>query len=579
MAILIPDIPKDCNTSERLVYERLGRELPERWVVMHSLGLGAHEKKVWGEADIIVLSTHGVFALEVKGGTVDCKDGLWTYSGDFRTFTKRESPWQQASGAMFALKKELTAASGSFKDVLFGFGVVMPFTPFTNTGAEIIQDVLLDKRHFRDRLDRYISSLQKYWKQEYTTKHGKPYRGLSDDEIQTARQILRPDLETALSLGTYLTGTDNALVYLTNEQIRASRRTAANPRTVVRGPAGTGKTVLAIERARQLSNDGKKVLFLCYNQLLALHVRTSLTTDPQVERVEIHHAHSYFRKVISAAGHQSKLRKEDESASDFFRKKMPALAWGALVEKPIELFDALVIDEAQDLLTPENLDVFDLLLRDGLRRGQWHFYLDPKQNIYDVEAIDQVEQRLSEGAPTFDDLHDNCRNTKQVATQASIISGIDLAIEGAPDGLAAELHYYKDVEEAVRSLDAVLQDLMDRDVRPNEIAILSTRRKQNSLLAGVNSLAGRGLADPTDEVALARGALLLSTMHSFKGLDRQVVVAIDMVEIGDEQWSMLHYAGLSRARGLLYVFLPLKSKKLYSKQAVAYGTRIGARRS
>lgn len=39
MAILIPGIPKDCPDSERYVFERLGRELPDSWIVLHSLGL------------------------------------------------------------------------------------------------------------------------------------------------------------------------------------------------------------------------------------------------------------------------------------------------------------------------------------------------------------------------------------------------------------------------------------------------------------------------------------------------------------------------------------------------------------
>lgn len=576
MAILIPAIPKDCNSSERLVYERLGRELPERWVVMHSLGLGAHDKKVWGEADIVVLSTHGIFALEVKGGKVECIGGEWKYSGDFPTFYKKESPWQQASGAMFALKAKLTEQRSFFHDIMFGFGVVMPFTTFTETGSEIIQDLLLDKRNFRDRLDRYIASLQKYWSQDYKAKHGKPYRGLRDDEIQVARQILRPDLETALSLGTYLTGTDNALIYLTNEQIRVSRRSAANPRTVVRGSAGTGKTVLAVDRAKQLSKGGLRVLFLTFNQLLAEHLRQSLASDAEAANVEIHHAHSYFRTLIDAAGSSAKLVGEEGDRERFFRKVMPSIAWEALADKPIEPFDALIIDEAQDLLTPENLDVFDLVLNDGLQRGRWHLYLDPKQNIYNVETLREVEERLAEGAPAFEDLYDNCRNTRQVATLASIVSGIDLAIEGAIDGQPAEIHEYGDDADAVEQLEHLLQHLINSDVQADQIAILATKRRENSFLAGVSSIAGRPLADPRQGKDLARGALLVSTMHAFKGLDRQVVIAIEMGEIGAEQASMLHYAGLSRARGLLHVFLPRKCRPAYDQQAIAYGKRIAA---
>ena len=64
------------------------------------------------------------------------------------------------------------------------------------------------------------------------------------------------------------------------------------------------------------------------------------------------------------------------------------------------------------------------------------------------------------------------------------------------------------------------------------------------------------------------------TMHAFKGLERQAVVAIDMGEIGQAQWSMLHYTGLSRARVLLHVFLPEAAKGSYERQARAFGSRL-----
>ena len=75
----------------------------------------------------------------------------------------------------------------------------------------------------------YVTSLERYWDREHERKQGRRYRGLTAKELHQARQILRPDLETALSLGGYLIGLDDRLVHLTNEQIRASRRMAANP--------------------------------------------------------------------------------------------------------------------------------------------------------------------------------------------------------------------------------------------------------------------------------------------------------------------------------------------------------------
>ncbi len=73
---------------------------------------------------------------------------------------------------------------------------------------------------------------------------------------------------------------------------------------------------------------------------------------------------------------------------------------------------------------------------------------------------------------------------------------------------------------------------------------------------------------------LHKSELLFTTMHTFKGLERQAVISIDMAEIGDSAWAMLHYAGLSRARGLLHVVLPTSTKAVYNRQASKFGQRL-----
>ena len=577
MAVLIPDVPKDCPNSERHVYERLGRELPDNWIVLHSLGLAGHKNKIWGEADIVILSELGVFALEVKGGTVDCIDGVWTYSGDFPTFTKRESPWAQAMGSLGAVRDQLRRARPTFHSVLFGFGVIMPYTEFTARGSEIIPEVLVDRRSFRQSLAQYVKSLAKHWKAVQQQRHDRDYRGLSATELQEARQILRPDIETALSLGGYLTGLDDRLVQLTNEQIRASRRMAANPRTIVQGAAGTGKSLIALDRALQLAGADRQVLYLCFNRLLAAHVRTGLERSRDEPSVKVHSAHALYRKLIADAGLLPRLQALDEDAPDFFGKRFPELTADALCEIPWDGWDVLVVDEAQDLLTPEHLDVFDLLINNGLSRGHWHLFLDPGQNIYGENTQAVVKDRLDGYAPAFDDLSENCRNTRQVAVQTSIVSGIDLPVAGAPDGPETQVQYYPTTEAAIEVLESLVRNLVASQVRIEDIAILSTRRPENSLLAGHGILAGYRLVQPKEDRPLRSGELLFSTMHAFKGLERQAVIAIDMMEIGENYWSMLHYTGLSRARVLLHVLLPLEARKKYENQARSFGRRLQTR--
>ena len=260
MAVLIPDTPKDCTRSERVVYQRLGAELDKDWVILHSLGLTDHATKRRGEADIVILSTQGIFVLEVKGGHVSCKDGKWYFGTPGENVVeKKEDPWTQASGGMFALIKRIKKEAPDLESLIFGFGVVMPMERFTTRGEEFDLKVLLDKRDFGRNLSFYIGDLERRWKTILAERGHREARKPTIQDIKRIRKILRPDVESTFSLGSWLNAVEQELIQLTNEQIRISRRLAANSRMVVTGKAGTGKTVLAIRRVLQLAEQDPRV--------------------------------------------------------------------------------------------------------------------------------------------------------------------------------------------------------------------------------------------------------------------------------------------------------------------------------
>lgn len=570
MATLIPQIPKDCPYGERVTYERLGRDLDPGWIVMHSLGLHGHKTKIWGEGDIVVLSTLGFFCLEVKGGRVSCKDGVWHYSGGGSSYTKREDPWTQAQGTMQAVKKVLEQHDPNLCDVLHGFGVVMPLETFTTPGAEFEPAVLLDQRGFDRSLQHYIKDLSSHWMEAYRIKHNRSPRLPTRADIKRARELLRPDIESALSLGSHLTGLERKLLQLSNDQIRAARRMQANPRTIVRGKAGTGKTIIALDRAKQLGRQGMRVLYLCFNQLLAEHIRLSLKDDADAKNVEIWHVHALYRDVIKRAGLLEKLERPEVGEETLFTQVYPRVFIDSVLQTDARTWDALVVDEAQDILTPDHLDAFDLMLAEGLNGGRWHIFLDPLQNIYGTKFHEQVEARFKEAQPAYDDLFENCRNTRQVAVQASITSGIDLALDGAPDGPECGHVFFKDLKSFKAEITALVGELTKGGVRPQDIAILSTRRRENSLLNEVTHINGIPVVAVADA---GKGQIGYSTMHAFKGLERNVVIAIDMDEIGSPNHSMLHYAGLSRARTLLRAFVPAACRPAYVRLAEDFAKR------
>jgi hypothetical protein len=472
---------------------------------------------------------------------------------------------------MFAIAGRIKADAPDLSDLLFGFGVVMPMERFATKSEEIDLAVLLDKRDFDKNLSLYIERLERRWRIIYKEKGLREPRRPSVSELKRIRKILRPDVESAFSLGSWLSGIEQELLELTNEQIRIARRLAANPRMVVRGKAGTGKTVLAVNRALQLAEQGLTVLYLCFNQLLAKHVAESIKELPGAQRITVRHLHGHYTDAIRAAGFQERLASANGEERHVFGVVFPQLYLEALMETEPQPFGAVVIDEAQDVLTVEHLEALDLTVAGGLEAGQWHLFLDPQQNIYGKLSED-AERRLDHISIARDELLDNCRNTREVAYQTSILSGLDVAVEGAPSGPACECIFYGSPAEGLAMIDAELQRLLKADVKPSNIIILSTRRRENSLIAAVPTLAGLRISDVGE--GLIPKSITFSTMHAFKGLERSVVLAIDLGDIGQEEWSMLHYAGLSRAKTLLVPFVPRASERNYRALAAAFGRRI-----
>jgi ATP:corrinoid adenosyltransferase len=577
MAIMIPDSVREGTASlaEKRLFGRFRRELPDNIYVLHSLGLTNHKNKLWGECDFVIVSPTGVFVIEVKGGGVACKDGLWIYTRHDGGETKKpEGPFEQAKTAMFAVR-EVLIQKDHLKRCLVGYGVIMPDEVFVQEGPEIELGVLLDSRQYEDNLEDYLHRLSGFWTNCYRTKHGAVPKILEKPVIEEIRSLLRPEVRTALTLSSTLSKIDKQQVELTDEQCRILRRMDKNPRTLVCGGAGTGKTILAIDKALQKAGSGQKVLFLCYNRLLGNHIKSHAKEKGAGENLEVNSIHAWFHEVIREAGLETKLKSSDNDDHELFTRRYPEVFMDAFIQLEKECFDCLILDEAQDLLQMLYLDSLDLVLKGGLSEGNWHFFMDPLQNIFlgtDEELIGILKEY---GFAQFD-LTINCRNTKGVAVTTSTISGIDLPIEGAVDGGRSEVKYFTNIEGLRTETGKTLEKLFLQGVRRDDIIILSSSKFISSCLSGLVKLAGSKICDLTEEIS-ARGAIDFCTFQAFKGLERKVVVAIDLKDLESDQSRLLHYCGLSRARSVLIVFLSDRDKDTYIQLAYRFGERMAER--
>src|SRR5262249_14415867 len=134
------------------------------------------------------------------------------------------------------------------------------------------------------------------------------------------------------------------------------------------------------------------------------------------------------------------LDRHSETDEEFFLLQYPAAYQEALIQLNYKPFDCLILDEGQDLLSHPYLDALDLTLSGGLDRGTWHIFLDPLQTIHSGFDPTVLERLKNYGYAEFQ-LTVNCRNTREVAVLASMISGLDIPLEEVVEGGRTEMKY------------------------------------------------------------------------------------------------------------------------------------------
>ena len=174
------------------------------------------------------------------------------------------------------------------------------------------------------------------------------------------------------------------------------------------GPAGTGKTVLALEAARRASNSGKKVL-LSMLQPAARQAGYRSTRSPNAATV----AAQYVAPVPAQRGRH---RISADPGDSFWKTELPEAAISKLFSGHADAcrFDIIVADEVQDLLVPPYLDVMDLVLQGGLAAGRWLMFGDfERQMLYGQDRAQIDELIPHEVWIVREMLHSrvNCRNT------------------------------------------------------------------------------------------------------------------------------------------------------------------------
>ncbi|MGW5879996.1 NERD domain-containing protein [Nocardiopsis terrae] len=492
--ILIPDITDiEANTTsnaERRV-ARLLRSVdgPRDAVAFHSVKLRSHAVKQQGEADFVVLWDGVVILLEVKGGGVRKYDGVW-YSidrhGDWKKL--RESPMDQAQSAMFALRDILC------EEGLGWFATeAVAVTPDIDAPPPAVE---WRGNHWwakeRMSVGEMTVALEEVAREARSAPHRVKVARSEDVRDRLFGEFTRLPVIDA-QRGAVIEEQNRA----TNGQARVLAALSRNPRMLVFGGAGTGKSLVLAEAAKQEAGEGKSVLITFHSPSLA----------------------AFFGPLIVG-------------------RDIDLIPFAGLTGD--KQYDAVFVDEAQDLMNAAGMDTLDAVIKGGRAGGRWRMFLDPNnQARVDGDFDPDVCGLVREEALQLD-LDRNVRNTRAIVHVVQEYLGADVGDPGIVHGDRVRRPKHEGAADVVAA-EVVARELVGNGARREDIWIIS---------ASADFAPSRG-----------RSGFLVTSPRFAKGLEAEHVIVCDLPRTYDDRGLAAFYVAVTRARVTLHVVAAKEDKQ------------------
>ncbi len=530
------------SQAERDMLDRL-EALPDDFTVIHSVRWITHntrEHGTVGEADFVVAHpAHGVLILEVKGGEIRVERNQWISRDRFAADHPIKDPFAQADRSRYALLEWLKNdhRTRQFTYPVFSAVVFPDVGVAGDLRPDSPRDIIIDLTRL-DALEKTLLDIFAFWRGKYPhlAMDGRP-------AVEALVDLLVPTRQLQSRIAAIFARERRAIDELTQQQFRVLRLLQHHRQAAIVGGAGTGKTMLAMEKAQQLATAGFRVLFLCYNRNLCDWLNRHLSS----ENILVATYHGLVGRAINWARLPGLPPMDMEEfglrAPDLLLDAVSAIrAPGSGAED--RLFDAIIVDEAQDFQEHWWVPLPDLM-KDP-KQGIFYVFFDNNQRIYTQLADVPTE------APPFS-LDENCRNTRRI--HAALSPYKQTAEESychGPEGRSVEVVPAVDGPAAREALKQVLLRLVNEDgVDPGDIVILSPRSEKNSQWKSDDRLGTLTLSWDMD--ADAPHTIRVCTIYSFKGLESSVVILTELDQAKDEVRDQLIYVGLSRARNHVVV--------------------------
>jgi hypothetical protein len=513
--------------SERTTYNAL-QQLDDRWTVLYSVSWQSkrHGREGDGEADFVLIHPdYGILVSEVKGGSrIDLIDGQW-FSKRRGQMVSIKNPFSQATDSKHYLARWLSERVSGFQGAShIGHFVIFPsHTQEGSLGPDGPREIICDRIDL-ETPGASLKRIGEHWGN----------RRLKPDQITQIVKELRPTVSIRRFLRDRVDEVSGELDSLTDEQVRAIGLLRRQRRVTIRGAAGTGKTVLATARARELDARGFRTLLLCYNKPLSERLKDDLADTS----VTVNTFHGLCYEYADDAGLLGVMEVSDNFWDEVLPEELPSAA--EMLEKS---FDAIVIDEGQDFL-PAWWTALELLLED-VDDGIFYVFADTNQDVF------QTGWEPPDGkAPAI--LTINCRNTLQIASRVHALCDGELDSIGV-QGIQPAFIEVSTPRQLEKALGSTLEKLIrEEGLRPEQVMILYAESDLQNILEGQKFGSLR--------VGDRKGSIHHESVRRFKGLEADAVILLLPGETS-ENTRKLSYVGMSRAKTILIVIGSTEAKE------------------
>lgn len=523
--LLWPRDPRFANRSEREVWSALRHQLGPNDLLIANQRFS--RRGVDRELDLaVVLQGHGVVVLEVKGGSVwfDGSDGHW-YQGS-NAGPRRIHPIDQVVENKYTLRDfvEQSDAWIGRSRIRWAHGIVLPGVRADDrlASADLDRFSIVDRDDLRD-----IGSIVRRMVDVLDRDDRVP---MADDVVAIHAALEGRFMPQRRSVDDDVADRDEEVERLSSEQAVILDAIGLLNRVEIRGGAGSGKTWLAVDQARRLARAGQRVAMICYSRGLAAWLQRRFAALPEQDRPA-------YVGTFHGLGIRWGAESGTDDDSDFWENRLPAQMLDLAREQPMaELFDAIVVDEAQDFA-----DAWWPAVSQALK------YEDDGLYVFNDEG-QRIFSRFGNAPAGLVPLvlEQNLRNTRQIS---------ESFVPFAPNPLRASVHEGRPVRfvecawtDAMDAADDQVEKLLDEGWRPSDIALLATGRRHPEQVARQELGQDTYWDSFWDEDQVFYGHVL-----GFKGLERPAVVLAINDRADQDRARERLYVGLSRARDLLVV--------------------------